>query len=127
MEVPACQEAFQVEEDRQGLPYLEEGRASSGEDPWVAVHKDLECLVQTSAEEDQEEAALAFHQEDLVHTLEEVLVQGDLASSDQEGQEGACQEVALLAAPALDEEHIALEVEDLGASLREWEQEGVCT
>lgn len=113
-EVPACRAACLGAcpgvEDRRGLPFREEGRASSAEDPSASVHKALTCRGEV-----QEVVALV---EDLVHTLAEVL-----ASS---GQEDASLEVVHLAVPALAEVRIGLEEVDLGVSLREWEQEGEC-
>jgi hypothetical protein len=108
--------ACQVVEGRQGRPCREEGRASSEEDPWVSVHKALACLVQTSAGEAQEEAASVVRPEDLVRSLEEVLVQGALASS---GQEGACREEVRPGVQASDGVHIDLGAVDREVSLQE--------
>jgi hypothetical protein len=116
--------ACQVVEGRQGRPCREEGRASSEEDPWVSVHKALACLVQTSAGEDPEEAALAVRQEDLVHSPEEGLAQEVPASS---GREGACREAVHLGVRASDGVRSAQGEVDLGDALPESDQEEACT
>lgn len=123
LEVPACRGAFQVVEDPRALPSLAEARASSEEDPSAAVHTDLPSLVQTSAEEVREEAALVFLQEDLARSLEEALVRGALASS---APEAASLEEVRLAAPALGGERIALGVEAREVSLPASDRTGVC-